>query len=77
MTTFIDTYVSGPVQADLETFAGNFVNYIPSQPGNIDAGDAGLFYTCVRATLDITALISTPLAKVDPVVGAAVVGVWA
>jgi hypothetical protein len=33
MTDYIDTYVSGPVQADLETFARNFVNQITVTQG--------------------------------------------
>lgn len=91
----IDTYVSGPVKADLEAFAGNFINFIPCQPGRVAqaastdpetgqpipaiaaVGDPTQFYTCVRATIDITPIIASPLVKVDPAIGASVVGVWA
>jgi len=92
--TYIDTYVSGPVQADLELFARNFVNFVPVKQGRAAvaagtdefgnptpaipaAGDPALFYTLIRATIDITPLIAAPFSKVDPATGQSVVGVFA
>ena len=93
MTTYIDTYVSDTDKADLETFARNFVNYIPvergvqAQPADDTTnpptraieqrGDPSLFYTCVRATFNIAPLVAGNMRVVDPETGASVVGVFA
>lgn len=91
--SYIDIYVSHPDLPTLEAFAGNFVNHTPIMQGQAAVaeddsttpptlarpakGDPKLFYTCVRATFDITPLIQSPLTVVDPVTGANVVGVFA
>lgn len=91
--TFIDTYISHPDATSLEAFAGSFVNYmrpragiaavaaddttIPPTEAQPAKGDPALFYTCVRATFDITPLIVAPFAVADVETGAAVCGVWA
>ena len=86
---FTDIYLSHPDATALEAFAGSFVNYMRPRAGiaaiaaddtttpQPAKGDPALFYTCVRATFDITPLIVAPFAVVDAETGAAVVGVWA
>ena len=90
---YIDTYVSGSVQADLEKFASNFANHITAQAGTAAIaeddtttpptlaqpakGDPALFYTLIRATFDITPLVVAPFAVVDAMTGTSVVGVFA
>ena len=92
MITYIDTYISGPDKTELETFARNFVNYIPvecgvpAQPEDNTAspptpaieqhGDPSLFYTCIRATFDISPLVSGNMRVVDSEIGESVVGVF-
>ena len=91
--SYVDTYVSGTVQADLEVFASNFVNHTtavqgqaaipeddtttPPTPAQPAKGDPTLWYTLIRATFDITPLVSAPFAIVDPVTGASICGVYA
>jgi len=91
--TYIDTYISGPIQNDLELFAQNFTNHITPQAGSAAVaeddtvtppipaqpakGDPALFYTLIRATFDITPLVVHPFNVVDKTTGASVVGVFA
>lgn len=49
-------------------------NVTPAMPA---AGDPALWYTCIRATFPIAAVVIAPLAVVEGDTGAAVVGVWA
>ena len=89
----IDTYISHPDKAALEIFAANFMNFIPVHQGQAAIaadntatpptsaqaakGDPALFYTCIRATFDISSLVQSPFSVVDAVTGSGVVGVFA
>lgn len=46
-------------------------------PAHAAVGDPSLWYTCVRATFDLSASVTSPLSVVDAATGVAVVGVFA
>ena len=84
-----DTYVSC---SDLETLTeslSSFVNYIQPQQGRAAveateespaqeaAGDPALWYSCVRATAPIDAMVPDGIHVVGAETGAKIVGVWA
>lgn len=87
--TYHDTYVSCDDMDTLMMFLSSFVNYIQPQQGRAAvaaegespaipaAGDPALFYSCIRATADISASVPSPITVIDAEIGAAVVGVWA
>ena len=83
MTTFIDTYISSPDRGVLDVFLSSFVNYIQPVQGTAMTedqpakGDPALWYSCVRATADITPIVSAPIAVVDATTGSMVIGIWA
>ncbi len=60
-----DVYVSGPVQADLETFANNFTNHIPATAGTAATAEIPATYAADGVTV-LTPDIPAQPAKGDP-----------